>query len=78
MTHCVSCDKILSDFEATRKIENTEGVVSYPDLCNRCFRESGVGTFTRVIERQDLAHTLYESYEEPSDVYIDMLDLVEG
>jgi hypothetical protein len=31
---CLSCDKILSDFEATRKYTDTTDFV---DLCNKCF-----------------------------------------
>lgn len=47
--HCASCDKLLSDFEATRKSKETG---EYLDLCNRCFisvRES-----IMVKERLDL------------------------
>ena len=31
---CLSCDRILSDFEATRKYPSNE----YIDLCNSCFK----------------------------------------
>ena len=48
---CVCCNKELSDFEATRK--DTRGI--YLDMCNTCFRESGLTTILPVIEREDLA-----------------------
>lgn len=56
MSRCVACDKNLSDFEATRKIVRENGNVSYPDLCNRCFKESGLASITVVVERHDLVH----------------------
>ena len=31
---CVACNKVLSDFESTRKSVNTG---EYLDLCNHCF-----------------------------------------
>ena len=31
---CLSCDSVLTDFEATRKYAGSEEFV---DLCNRCF-----------------------------------------
>ena len=36
MTHCISCDTVLSDFEATRKHAETN---EYLDLCNKCLKE---------------------------------------
>lgn len=54
---CVSCDKKLSSFESTRKIVQEDGSVSYPDLCNNCFKASGIASST-VVERYDLIHEL--------------------
>lgn len=34
--HCLSCDKLLSDWEATRKHQVTG---EYLDLCNSCLKE---------------------------------------
>lgn len=34
MCRCLACDKILNDYEATRKFPNGSG---YVDLCNTCF-----------------------------------------
>lgn len=49
MTHCVCCDRLLSDYEATRKNALT---MDYIDLCKVCF-EDVKGLFP-VIERKDL------------------------
>lgn len=46
--HCVSCDVLLSDFEATRKHAITG---EFLDLCNTCLREIPE---IPVIEREDL------------------------
>lgn len=48
---CRCCDAELSDFESTRK--DTRGV--YLDMCNTCFKESGLNTILPVLEREDLA-----------------------
>ena len=47
--HCVACDRLLSEFEATRKNAMT---MDYIDLCRVCF-EDVKGLFP-VIERKDL------------------------
>lgn len=47
--HCVACDRLLSEFEATRKNALT---MEYIDLCKVCF-EDVKGLFP-VIERKDL------------------------
>jgi len=58
---CIACNKLLSDFEATRKNEST---LEYIDLCNRCF--SDVKSLIPVIERDDLDKELYiEDEEDP-------------
>ena len=56
MSRCRSCDKLLSNFEATRKIITSDGTVEYPDLCNKDFNLSGLREVTTVIERNDLRH----------------------
>lgn len=48
---CLSCDVILTDFEATRKSAYSG---QYIDLCNRCF--SSVKDQVLVVERYDLLH----------------------
>jgi hypothetical protein len=47
--HCIACDRLLSEFEATRKNAMT---MEYIDLCKVCF-EDVKGLFP-VIERKDL------------------------
>jgi hypothetical protein len=47
--HCMACDRLLSEFEATRKNAMT---MDYIDLCKVCF-EDVKGLFP-VIERKDL------------------------
>jgi len=46
---CLSCNCVLTDFEATRKGANTG---NYIDLCNRCFKS--IAEDIHVIERSDL------------------------
>lgn len=48
---CLSCNAILSDFEATRKSVNTN---SYIDMCNRCYYT--ISDDVASLERDDLAH----------------------
>lgn len=47
---CLACDKILSDYEATRKFSQSKEFV---DLCNHCFY-SGVNDEIITSEREDL------------------------
>lgn len=47
---CISCDKNLNDFEATRKYANT---LTYVDMCQRCFKSSDTEGIL-VLERTDL------------------------
>lgn len=58
--HCRCCDCLLSDFESTRKNADTG---EYLDMCDKCFKESGLGKIIDVIERQDLV----EEFEEEED-----------
>ena len=48
---CLSCDKNLTDFEATRKYAASGHFV---DLCNSCF--GSVSEYLHTLERADLAH----------------------
>lgn len=56
MTRCVACDCNLSDYESTRKIEEPDGKIVYPDLCNKCFKSSGLEKISNVFDRDDLIH----------------------
>jgi len=46
---CLACDKLLTDFEATRKSAETK---QYIDLCNYCYQ--GVSKDIVSEEREDL------------------------
>jgi hypothetical protein len=65
--HCTACDRNLSDFESTRKDENTG---QYLDLCNTCYKASGIGNVVPVAERFDLAHEDDVDVEEIDSVLI--------
>ena len=67
MSRCVACDANLNDFESTRKVITEEGKVHYPDLCNTCFKESGLSNVSNIVERHDLNH--YEDIDD--DFYPD-------
>ena len=54
---CLSCDRILNDFEATRKSATTG---EFLDLCNSCF--SHIKHDIQVLERPDLKE--YEDWNE--------------
>lgn len=46
---CISCNCVLTDFEATRRGVNTG---DYIDLCNKCF--ATIADDIEVFEREDL------------------------
>jgi hypothetical protein len=60
---CLSCNEILSDFEATRKSATTNHFI---DLCNRCYHT--VDDDILSLERGDLEH------EETTDIDYDLID----
>lgn len=60
---CLSCNKILSDFEATRKFADSE---AYVDLCSKCDSSSDF-TGVEIIVRPDL---ITEESIEIQDDYI--------
>lgn len=33
---CLACNRLLSSFESTRKMDSEKGTGEYPDLCNKC------------------------------------------
>ena len=59
---CLSCNKILSDFEATRKSANTG---EYLDLCNSCF--SDIQYDVDAIVREDLREDEQVSEDDDYD-----------
>lgn len=62
--HCSCCDRLLNDFEATRRNANT---FAFIDLCNGCFKD--VKGVIPVIERKDLVKEEdYDNFDdEPSE-----------
>jgi len=62
--HCVCCDKILNDFESTRKSKTTG---EYLDMCNRCY--TTVAEDIPVVNRDNL-----EPYEIPDDILMEEED----
>jgi hypothetical protein len=59
--HCVNCDRLLSDFEATRKHAVT---FKFLDLCKVCFED--VKTIIPTIDRKELM-TEQDFDTEPED-----------
>ena len=47
--HCTACDKLLTDYEATREDAHT---FKFIDLCKTCFED--IKPFVSVIDRKDL------------------------
>lgn len=64
---CQSCDKILNDYESTRKSTVTG---DYIDLCNHCYSTIKDQIYTK--ERVDLL-TESDSYETDSE-FVDDFD----
>jgi hypothetical protein len=67
--HCVNCDRLLSDYEATRKHAIT---FKFLDLCKVCFED--VKTIIPVIDRKELMTE--QDLDDPDDY--DEADLSTG
>jgi len=52
--HCIICDKMLSDYEATRRHALTR---QFLDLCNTCLRSIDGNASMPVTDRKDLMET---------------------
>lgn len=62
--HCLSCDALLNDYEATRKYPNG----TFVDLCNSCYKH--VKRDFLVFERPDLEGVLDNfSFNDKGDDY---------
>ena len=68
--HCTNCNKLLTDYESTRKNAVTG---KYFDLCKVCFED--IKPFVKVIDRKDLI-TEADLDDEPEndDLYAGTLD----
>lgn len=58
--HCSSCNKLLTDYESTRKNAVTG---QYLDLCKVCFED--IKPFVKVIDRKDLITE--QDLDDPED-----------
>ena len=59
---CYCCNKILSDFESTRKSASTG---EYLDMCNKCY--STIKDELHAVERHDLYDGDEENLEEETE-----------
>lgn len=66
--HCSCCDRLLTEFESTRRNANT---FQFIDLCKVCFED--VKPFVPTIDRADLI-TEADLDEEPEDDNLDTGD----
>lgn len=66
--HCTACDRLLTEFESTRRNANT---FQFIDLCKVCFED--VKPFVPTIDRADLI-TEADLDEEPDDDNLDTGD----
>lgn len=71
---CVTCNKLLNDYESTRKVANTG---QYLDMCQDCFATLDIPPAT--IDRKDLLHEAdVIDVEELLDIdYSDLDDLAD-
>ena len=68
---CLACNKVLNDFEATRKSATTG---EYVDLCNHCFHN--VEFDIDSLEREDLRNEAdIEKSLELNDLQGDLFDV---
>lgn len=67
---CLACNKILNDFEATRKSATTG---TFVDLCNHCFHD--VEQDLETIVREDLRDECDEDNLELDDLQGDLFDV---
>ena len=64
--HCTICDKMLNDYESTRKTLNG----AYLDMCQECY--TGLDVLIPTIDRKDLLHEAdMPSMDEIFDEYGD-------
>ena len=69
--HCSACDRLLTEFESTRRNANT---FQFIDLCKVCFED--VKPFVPTIDRADLI-TEADLDEEPEEDNLDTGDSLE-
>lgn len=64
--HCSCCDRLLTEFESTRRNANT---FQFIDLCKVCFED--VKPFVPTIDRKDLISEADLDEIEDDDTYTD-------
>lgn len=74
--HCSSCNKLLTDYESTRKNAVTG---QYLDLCKVCFED--IKPFVKVIDRKDLITEADlddepENHDLDTEASIDLDDII--
>ena len=62
--HCTACDRLLTEFESTRRNANT---FQFIDLCKVCFED--IKPFVPTIDRTDLITE--QDLDEPEDDSMD-------
>lgn len=60
---CLSCNKILNDYESTRRSSKTKEFI---DLCSSCF--STFDDSFQIVDRNDLKHVSDEVYYSNEEV----------
>jgi hypothetical protein len=69
MMHCTICDKMLNDYESTRKTLDGK----YLDMCQDCY--TGLDVLIPTIDRKDLLHEAdMPSMDQIFDEYGDYTD----
>jgi hypothetical protein len=67
---CNACNRLLSDFEATRRHAETG---DFLDLCNRCLQVVNEQTKIPAIERNDLLYQ-NDTMDDEDDSNLDPID----
>lgn len=53
--HCICCNRILNDYESTRRHGKT---LDFLDMCSRCHSSVTEDVYLPTIERKDLIHSM--------------------
>jgi hypothetical protein len=68
--HCTACDRLLTEFESTRRNANT---FQFIDLCKVCFED--VKAFVPTIDRKDLiSEADLDEIEDDLDTQVSLED----
>lgn len=53
--HCQCCDRLLNDYESTRRHGKT---LDFLDMCNSCHSSVASDTYLPTVDRKDLRHSM--------------------